>query len=88
MQDGELLQAIPGLAEGMAKGPVQIEHTGRFDGNGQFAHQGERDGGHAASFDFAREQSHGPRADGSGRHKQSEIDVGLSEQVADFVAGR
>lgn len=77
MQDGELLQAIPRLAERVTKWPVQVEDTRRFDGDGQFACQGECDGCHAAGFDFTSEQSHGSRAYRSGRHEQDEIDVGL-----------
>ncbi len=88
MQDGELLQAISRLAESMAKGPVQREHARRFDGDSQFAHQGKRDSGHAAGFDFTCEQSHGPRADRSGRHEQGEINVGLRQQRANLVTWR
>lgn len=88
MQDGELLQAISRLAESMAKGPVQRKHARRFDGDSQLAHQGKRDSGHAAGFDFTCEQSHGPRTDWSGRHEQGEINVGLRQQRANLVTWR
>ena len=86
MEDGELLQVVPGLAECVTKGPVQEEHAGRFDSDSQFVHEGKRDRCYAAGFYFTREQSHGPRADRSGRHQQNEIDVGLGQYSAELVA--
>ena len=86
VEDGELLQAVPGLAEYMTKGPVQEEHAGRFDSDSQFSHEGKRDRWYAAGFYFTREQSYGPRTDRSGRHQQNEIDVGLGQLGADLVA--
>jgi len=86
VEDGELLQLVPGLAECVTKGPVQEEHAGRFDSDSQFVHEGKRDRCYAAGFYFTREQSHGPRADRSGRHQQNEIDVGLGQYSAELVA--
>jgi hypothetical protein len=86
VQDGELLQTIPRLTERVTEGPMQEEHPGRFDGDGQFAHQSKGDGGHPAGFYFPCQQSHGSRADRSSRHQQDEIDVGLSEPRAYLMA--
>lgn len=86
MQDGELLQAIARFAERVTKRPVQVEHARGHHLDGQLAHEGQRDGGDAACLDFPGEQPHGPRADRSGRHEQSEIDVSLREQLADFAS--
>lgn len=86
MQDGALLLRTVGLAEGMAEGPAQIEHTRRPDQLGQFFDQPERDGGHATRLDLARQQSHGPRADRSGGDKQNEIDAVPGEQCADLAS--
>ncbi len=86
MENGELLQVVPRLTECMTKGPVQEEHARRFDRDSQFVHEGKRDRCDAAGFYFTREQSHGPRADRSGRHQQHEIDVGLRQERADLMA--
>ena len=85
MEDGALLQVLPGLAECVTKGPVQEEHARRFDRDSQFVHESQRNRCDAAGFYFTREQSHGPRADRSGRHQQHEIDIGLGQKRADLM---
>jgi hypothetical protein len=59
---------------------------GRFDSDSQFTHKGKRNGCHTASFYFTREQSHGPRADGSGRYQHYEINVVLGKEETNLVA--
>ncbi len=39
MENGELLQLVPRLAECVTKGPVQEEHARRFDRESKFVHQ-------------------------------------------------
>ena len=58
----------------MAEGPVQVEHTRRFDLDGEFANQGQAHRRNAASFYSSRKQSNELRAEGSGRHQQGEVD--------------
>src|SRR5947209_7233493 len=50
VEDGELLQLVPGLAECVTKGPVQEEHAGCFDSDSQFSYQCKRDRCYAAGF--------------------------------------
>lgn len=86
MQDSALLQAVSWLTERVTEGPMQKEHPGRFDCDGQFAHHGERDRCHPAGFDFPCEQSHGPRADGSSRDQEDEVDVRIRKPRAKLMA--
>ena len=49
---------------------------------------GQRDRRHAPGFDFSREQSHGPRADGSGGHQESEVRSRVTDAARDFLDRR
>src|ERR1700681_3253993 len=70
----------------MTERPMEIEHTRRFDHDSQFSDECKRDGCHAARLNFACEQSHGPRADWSGRYQQDEVHMGRRQQVRDLAA--
>lgn len=69
VQNGSLLIAIAWLTECVAERPVQVEHTRRFHRDGKLAYQRQRHRRHAVRLDFACQQSHGPRADRSGRNQ-------------------
>jgi hypothetical protein len=80
MQNGVLLIALVRLAKRMPEGPVEREHTRRFDHHCQFPYQRQRNRCHAACLDFTRKQSHGPRADRSGGDQDHQVDLCLGKQ--------
>src|SRR5258708_36930040 len=69
----------------MTERPMEIEHAWRFDHNGQLSDERKRDGCHAARLNFACEQSHGPRADWSGRYQQDKVNMSLGQQSSNFM---
>ena len=77
MQNRALLQGVSRFTQSMAEGPVQVEHTRRFDLAGEVANQGQTHRRNAASFYSSRKQSNELRAKGSGRHQQGEVDSRL-----------
>jgi hypothetical protein len=84
MEHCSLLGDIARFAEGVAEGPVQIQEARRVCRNGYFFHESQTYRRHAPGFDFSGEQSHGPRADGSGGHQKSQIDTRLADAPRDF----
>jgi hypothetical protein len=84
MEHRTLLDDISWFTQGVAKGPVQIQEMRRVSRNGPFLHESQSYRRHAAGFDFPCEQSHGPRADRSGGHQKSQIDVRLADAPCDF----
>ncbi len=73
MEHRSLLDDIAGFTEGVAEGPVEMQEPRRASRNGDFFHESQTDRRHAPGFYFSGEQSHGPRADGSGGHQKSQI---------------
>ncbi len=71
MKHGSLLGDIAWFAQGMAKGPVQIQETRRVGRNGYFFHKSQSYRRYSAGFDSPREQSSGPRADWSCRYEKN-----------------
>src|SRR5258708_37882502 len=69
----------------MTERPMEIEHTRRFDHDSQFSDERKCDGCHAARLNFACEQSHGPRADWSGRYQQDKVNITLGQQSSNFM---
>jgi hypothetical protein len=79
MEHCSLLGDIARFAERVAEGPVQIQEARRMSGNGDFLHESQTNRRNAPGFDFSGEQSHGPRADGSGGHQKSQINTRLAD---------
>lgn len=85
MKHGSLLGDIARFPEGVAEGPVQIQEARRVSRNGYLFHQSQTHRRHAPGFDPSGEQSHGPRADGSGGYQQSQVDTGFADAPADLL---
>ena len=79
---------IAGFAQGVAERPAQVQEARRVSRGGHFFHECQRDRRHPAGFDFSGEQSHGPRADGSGGHQKSQINTRLADAPRDFFDRR
>ena len=88
MKHCSLLGDIARFTESVAEGPVQIQETRRASRNGYFFDQSQTYRRHAPGFNFSGEQSHGPRADGSGGHQQSQIDARPADAARDFFDRR
>jgi hypothetical protein len=82
-----LLGNVSRLAQGVPKGPVQIEHARRSRGICDLRNQCKRDRRHARCLDLSCEQSHGPRADRSGRNEEHEVNVRVGQPASDRPSG-
>jgi len=88
VEHGSLLREIARFAKGVAERPVQIQEAWRMSRNRHFFHESQSCGRHSAGFDFSCDQSHGPRADRSRRHQESQIDARLADAPRDFFDRR
>jgi hypothetical protein len=79
VKDGALLGDVARLSERVAERPVQVQHAGRPERDGQFPDQTQADRRHALSLDLSCKQSHGPRAEWSGWDEQHKVDLSLPE---------
>jgi hypothetical protein len=84
MEHGSLLGDVARFPEGVAEGPVQIQEARRVSRHRDFFYESQSDRRHASGFDFSGEQSHGPRADGSGGHQERQINARLADASRDF----
>lgn len=82
-----MLLHSPRLPYRMAEGPVQVQHPRRPDVDRHLSHQGQGRGGDAAGLDLSREQSHGPRAQGSSGYQQGEVHPFVPHRPGDLPAG-
>jgi hypothetical protein len=87
MENGALLGNVSRLAQGVPKGPVQVEHARRSRGICDLLHECQRDRRHARRLDLSCEQSHGSRADGSGRNQEDQVNVRVGQALRDFSSG-
>ena len=87
MENCALLGNVSRLAQGVPKGPVQIEHARRSRGICDLRNQCQRDRRHARRLDLSCEQSHGPRADGSGRNEEDQVNMRVGQAVRDLSSG-
>ena len=87
MQNSALLGDIPRLTQGVPKGPVQVEHARRPRCLGDLLDECKTDRRHARRLDFSCQQSHGPRADGSGGDEEHEVNVRVGQSAADRPSG-
>lgn len=71
MEHCSLLCDIARFSQSVSEGPVEIQEARRVSRNCYFFHESQTYRRHAPGFDFSGEQSHGPRADGSGGHQES-----------------
>ena len=88
VKDGALLIPVIGFAQRVPEWPVEVEHARRFHQLSQFFYLRKGNRGHTTGLDLACQQSHGPRADRSGRNQDDEIDVCLSEERANLAPRR
>ena len=88
MEHSALLGDMARFAQGVAKGPVHIHEARRMSRHGDFFHERQPDRRHALGFNGPGEQSHGPRADGSGGHQKRQINTRLADALRDFVDRR
>ncbi len=88
MKHRSLLCDIARFTERVTEGPVQIQEARRMSRNGYFFHESQTYSRDAPRFDFSGKQSHGPRADGSGRHQKSQINARLADAPRDFFDRR
>ena len=84
MEHSSLLGDIARFAQRVAEGPVQIQEARRMSRNRHFFDESQTHRSHALGFDLPGEQSHGPRADGSGGYQQSQVNARLADAPRDF----
>ena len=87
VQDSALLGGVPRLAQGVPKRPVQVEHARRPRGLRDLLDERKADRRHALRFDLSCEQSHGPRADRSGRDEEREVHMRIGQPAPDRSSG-
>lgn len=87
MENSALLGNVSRLAQGVPKGPVQIEHARRSRCLGDLLHECKRDRRHARSLDLSCEQSHGPCADWSGRNEEYQVNMRVGQAARDLSSG-
>ncbi len=87
VENGALLGDISRLTQSVPKGPVQVEHARRSCSLGNLLHECQRDRRYARSLDLSCQQSHGPRADGSGRDEKHQVNVRLGQSARDLSSG-
>lgn len=85
MEDSLLLCAVVRFTECVSERPVEEEHARGFHLHRQFPHQCQRNRRHTTGFDLTCEQSHGSRADRSGRYQERQVDVGLRHKHSDLM---
>lgn len=88
MENGAVLGDIAWLTQSVSKGPVQIEHTRCSCCLGNLLHQCQPNRRHARRLDLSCQQSHGPRADGSGRDEEGQVNMRVGQAARDFSSGR
>jgi hypothetical protein len=87
VENGALLGNVSRFAQGVPKRPVQVEHARRSRGLGDLLHECQRDRRHARRLDLSCEQSHGPRADGSGRNEEDQVHMRAGQAARDLSSG-
>lgn len=87
MENGALLGDIPRLAQSVSKGPVQKEHAWRSGRIGNLLYEGKGNRRYTRCLDLSCEQSHGSRADGSGRDEQHQINMCVSQPARNLSSG-
>ncbi len=87
VENGALLGNVSRLAQGVPKGPVQIEHARRSRGICDLRNQCQRDRRHARRLDLSCEQSHGPCADWSGRNQEDQVNMRVGQAARDLASG-
>ena len=88
MQHGSMLRHIARFAQGVAERPVQIQEARRMGGNRDFFHERQTNRCDAPGFDFSCEQPHGPRADRSSGHQQSQVNAGFAQTTRSLLDRR
>lgn len=87
MENGTLLGDVSWLTQGVPKGPVQVEHARCSCCLGNLLHECQRDRRHTRRLDLSCQQSHGPRADGSGRDEEHQVNVRLGQAARNLPSG-
>jgi hypothetical protein len=87
VENGALLGDVSRLTQGVPKGPMQVEHARRSCCLGDLLDECKRDRRHARRLDLPCEQSHGPRADGSGRDEEHQVNVRLGQATRNLPSG-
>ena len=87
MKNGALLGNVSRLTQGMPKGPVQVEHARCSCCLGNLRNQCQRDCRHTRSLDLSCQQPHGPRADGSSRDKEHQVNVRVGQAARNLPSG-
>jgi hypothetical protein len=88
MEHGTLLGDMPRFTQGAAEGPVHIYEARRVRRYRDFFHESQTYCRYALGFNGPGEQSHGPRADGSGGYQKRQIDTRRTDALRDFFNRR
>ena len=88
MKHRSLLGDVARFAKGMPERPVQVQEARCVRGNRDLFHERKTYRCHASGFDFPREQSHGPRANGSSGNQQNQIGARLPDAQRDLFDRR
>lgn len=88
MKYSSLLGDVAGFAKRVAERPVEIQKTRRASRKRYLFHERQSYSRYTLRFDFLGEQSHGPRADGSSRDQQGQINIRLADAPRGFFDRR
>lgn len=87
MKNGALLGNVSRFAQGVPKGPVQKEHAWRSRRLGDLPDECKRNCRHAPRLNLSCKQSHGPRAEWSGRNQKDQVDLRVGQATRDLSSG-
>ena len=82
-----MLGDVSRLTQGVPEGPVQVEHARCSCCLGNLPNQCQRDRRHTSRLDLSCEQTHGPRADGSGRDQEHQVNVRVGQAARNLPSG-
>jgi len=87
VKNGALLGDVSRLTQGVPEGPVQVEHARCSCCLGNLRNQCQRDCRHTRRLDLSCQQPHGPRADGSSRDKEHQVNVRVGQAARNLPSG-
>ena len=87
MKNGALLGDVSRLTQGVPEGPVQVEHARCSGCLGNLLHKCQRDRRHTRRLDLSCQLSHGPRAYGSSRDEEHQVNVRVGQAARNLPSG-
>ena len=81
-KDIQLAPSVSGLPQRPTMGVLDSHESRDAHGPGKLRHTREGKGGEAQGFQFMRDQSHGPAADGSGGDQENQLHLILQEDLS------